>query len=298
MAEPPGAGTRAGRINPPIDLGQLLRSDFWAWKMPFTEQHNQAATMLQPVGGMDRIPQAFAGVLGGTVVYNAEVVRMRRTDVGARVEWRSRATGEVQALEAAHVICTAPLPVLAGLDADFSPELKSALGQVYYVPAVKVALQADRRFWEEDLAIYGGITWTSQDITQIWYPSSGFHARNGILVGAYLWSEGGGRAFASLSPEARVARAITSGEKIHPGYAGQVSRGVSIAWSKVPFALGAWAEFTGERRTLYPVLVKPDGPYHLAGEHLSHINGWQEGAVRSAHLAIADIAARVRAKRI
>ena len=35
------------------------------------------------------------------------------------------------------------------------------------------------------------------------------------------------------------------------------------------------------------------GPFLFAGEHMSYINGWQEGAVRSAHYTLAAIAARM-----
>jgi monoamine oxidase len=39
-----------------------------------------------------------------------------------------------------------------------------------------------------------------------------------------------------------------------------------------------------------------DGPCYFAGEHMSYINGWQEGAVRSAHYTVVQIAERVRAR--
>lgn len=43
-------------------------------------------------------------------------------------------------------------------------------------------------------------------------------------------------------------------------------------------------------------LLQPDGPIYFAGEHVSHITAWQEGAVRSAQFAVAALAARVAAK--
>jgi monoamine oxidase len=41
-------------------------------------------------------------------------------------------------------------------------------------------------------------------------------------------------------------------------------------------------------------LLKGDGPFLFAGEHVSYVNGWQEGAVLSAHNSLRDIAARIR----
>jgi uncharacterized protein len=48
------------------------------------------------------------------------------------------------------------------------------------------------------------------------------------------------------------------------------------------------------RQQDYALLLEPDGPFYFAGEHVSWIPGWQEGAVLSAHQAIVEIAKRVR----
>ena len=70
---------------------------------------------------------------------------------------------------------------------------------------------------------------------------------------------------------------------------------MSVAWKNMPFSRGAWAEWTPEtRKAGFPLLLKGDGPYLFAGEHMSFITGWQEGAVRSAHKVLEDIAARMR----
>jgi monoamine oxidase len=44
----------------------------------------------------------------------------------------------------------------------------------------------------------------------------------------------------------------------------------------------------------YDELNKPDGCIFFAGDHLSHIVGWQEGAALSAHRAIHGIAEQMR----
>jgi len=68
-----------------------------------------------------------------------------------------------------------------------------------------------------------------------------------------------------------------------------------VAWPKVKFSRGAWAEWSREARAShYETLLAGDGPFLFAGEHLSWINGWQEGAVRSAHAALSAIAERMR----
>lgn len=54
-----------------------------------------------------------------------------------------------------------------------------------------------------------------------------------------------------------------------------------------------WSE--NQRTTAYATLCKPDGPFYFAGEHMSYINAWQEGAALAAHEAITLLQARVSA---
>ena len=77
-----------------------------------------------------------------------------------------------------------PPPLLGELDTDFSAERRAGLRALVSHPAGKLAFHAARRFWEEDAAIYGGISWTTSNATQIWYPSHGLGgAGGGVLVG-------------------------------------------------------------------------------------------------------------------
>jgi len=55
----------------------------------FSEGYDQAATMMQPVGGMDRIAYAFADQLVEEIYYSAEVTAIRRTTTGVRIEGRA-----------------------------------------------------------------------------------------------------------------------------------------------------------------------------------------------------------------
>ena len=98
---------------------------------------------------------------------------LRRTETGARIAWKHAATGAEHRIDAPFVVVTVPFPALRDIDADFAPATRAAMASVDYVPAGKVAFQAARRFWELDHQIYGGISWTSRDATQIWYPSGG-----------------------------------------------------------------------------------------------------------------------------
>jgi monoamine oxidase len=301
---PPGAGDEVGiGVSPPLPLDEIAS----AATAPavgigtvFADLWDFSPTMLQPVGGMDTIAHAFARAVPSTIKYHAEVVRMRRAGGRAQVTWRDRRTNRQQLVDADFVICTAPLTVLKDIDSDFSEPLKNAikLGATLYVPAVKIAFHAGRRWWESDQQLYGGISWTARDITQVWYPAHGFGANGGIVVGAYIWSNDIGQRFAAMAPDRRHTSAMADAERLHPGYSTMVDRAVSVAWSKVPFTLGGWIEWDADaRKEAYPVLLQGDGPFYFAGEHMSYNTGWQEGAVQSAHHTVKEIAERVRTGR-
>jgi monoamine oxidase len=297
----PGAGLETGKLSPPLALKSLTQSPFWQLCTSFPDGFAQAATMLQPVGGMDRIAAAVARRLANVVRYKAVVTQVARIGDSSAVVAYKDASGAETAIEAAFVLITLPLSALSRVDVDFSAPYRAAVaaGAANYMPAAKIAFHCGRRFWEEDEQIYGGISWTTQDITQVWYPSTNFQGADGVLLGAYIWTHDIGERLAALPPAERVRQAIAQGAKLHPAYAAEVSRGVAVAWAKIPFSHGAWCEWSEEnKRTAYPVLLEPDGPLFLAGEHLSNLPGWQEGSILSAHKAVVAIAQRVAARKI
>ena len=279
----------------PLDLGALLRSRYWHWHLYFEETFEQQATMLQPVGGMDRIAMAFARALGDNIRFGREVVGIRKREAGVRVVHRAGEGEDRVELAADYCVCTLPLPVLGAVSTDLSIPVRRAIAEARYAGAFKLAWQADRRFWEEDHGIYGGISWTTRPITQIWYPSHGFHAARGVLLGAYAFDPGA-RAFGAAPPARRFAAAREGALALHPQFATEVSRPVSVAWRNIPYSRGAFANWTADQRArLLPVLEREDERIFLAGEHLSEWTAWQEGAVQSAHRVVAALHERVRA---
>ena len=251
----------------------------------FVETYNQAATMMQPVGGMDRIAYALAEQLQQELYYGAEVTAIRRSNTGTSsgVRLEGRTAGGEGALEVDYCIVTIPPSVLRNIPNDFSTAAQSAIQQVQYANPTKIAFQSPR-FWESDEQIYGGISWTDPEILQLWYPSGGFGEAQGIIVGSYLFGGSHATTFSNLRPESRIELALSRGERIHAQYRANLSKGISVAWSKVPYTLGGWA--TSAPSTL---LQAPDGPFLFAGDHLTYLPGWQEGAVISALNALDNL---------
>ena len=288
----PGAADQSGTIRAPLALDLLLDENMWGG-MLFEEAFDFQATMFQPVGGMDQIPMAFARALGHIVKLRSEVTAIRRTAKGVRIVYWDRGTHRREAVAADYCLITIPLKVLKAVDADFSPAYSAAIGTVEYGEAVKIAWEAPR-FWESENHIYGGISWVKGPTSMVWYPSDRFFSSKGILLGAYT-ARGDAEALASkpLAEQFALSRAMV--EALHPGHGRELSKPMGIAWSKIPYTFGIAARWRSEHEPEYALLNQPDGPFYFAGEHLSHVGAWQEGAILSARRAIGMIEEQRRA---
>jgi monoamine oxidase len=292
--EPPGAGARSGTASRPHALPDLIASQF-GYYFPFEQGWDQAMMMFQPVGGMDRIPYALADRLRGPIRYETEV---RRIAVEAdRVNIvTSRRGGAGTEVTADYAVCTIPPTILARIDSNLSAETRADLASLSTMPAGKVGLQFRRRFWEEDEQIFGGITNTNTPIGTIWYPSSGYLTRRGILIGAYNFADAAA-SFDSLSPIDRQRRALDVGRAIHGDvYSREFETGFSAQWSRIRYSEGAWVAWgdrSGAAGATYRRMLEPEGRLYFAGDHLSHVTSWQHGAFESARQVVMDLHHRV-----
>jgi monoamine oxidase len=263
---------------PPLSLDAILDSNFWESQLDYSQSINQQPNMLQPVGGMDRIARAFEQRTGDNILYEALVSAIRNTTGGVDVDYQ-QAGGSTQTHSADYCVCTIPATVLRTITHNFSAEHRFAIDNFEYTQAGKLAFQS-RRFWEQDHNIYGGISWTDQDITQLWYPNSGLGQDEGVLVGTYTFGDGPGNRFANMTPQQRIDQATAQGQAIHQELPGAVRAGISVSWPQQPFQLGGWGVSDPG------ILRHADGQVYFAGEHVSDLQGWQEGAVQSAYHAI------------
>jgi monoamine oxidase len=292
----PGGGlTAMPEPSEPVGLSELLKSRLWRYLRGFAH-YNFQTTMFQPVGGMDMIGKAFAREVGDLIQYNAKVTQIQQDGHGVTVSYvDARSPGTVRQAQADWCVCTIPLSILSQLQIDVGAAMKSAIDAVPYAGSVKIGLQFKRRFWEEDEAIFGGISYTDLPIRQIAYPNYGYNRPGrGVLLGAYLFDGPNSYEFTAMRPDERVARAVEFGALIHPQYKSEFENGVAVAWHRVPFVLGCSGDWSDEARAAhYKNLCQIDGRIVLAGEHASALPAWQEGAVLSALDAIARLHERV-----
>ncbi len=284
----PGAGNQPGVLSSPIPGEELLpfAAETMRWSAPYlaaTATFDQQETMMEPVGGMATLwEQGFHPRLDEMLTLNAEVIEIRQSESEVRIAYRDRETGEEVETTGDYCICTIPLPVLREIPSDFSDDFAEAIAAVQYLAVGKSGIQFKRRFWEEDDWIYGGITYTNiPQIVTIAYPDYGFQSESGVIQAYYHFAEDAAAA-GRLPPEERIALALEHGQKIHPQYPDEFEHGVAVAWQNMPYQRGGWATYDDNTRQFYPRLLEPDGRVYLAGDHLSYLPGWQEGAIQSA----------------
>jgi monoamine oxidase len=203
------------------------------------------------------------------------------------------ANGRPRRVDADYCVCTIPLPVLRDLQADFSPPVQAAISAAAYDGAGKIGLQFKRRFWEQDDEIYGGRSWTDQEIGQVIYPSHGFNGNKGVLVGYYLDF---GRTMRERAPAERQRLALEQGARIHPQYPTEFETAFSVSWPRVPWSRGSWRSESAEAHAALDALRRPDGRVHFAGDYMTDMSSWMQGAFESAREVATAIHSRALAR--
>lgn len=291
----PGAGTSSFATPvAPVPLDTLLANEQLAATI-FEDNPFMQATMFQPVGGMDRIAAGIERNLKQHAIQGAEVVKIRQDAGKVTITYVDRASGKANTVSGDYAVSTIPFNILSRIDADFTKPFATAIAGVPYDKASKVAFEAPR-FWEKE-QIYGGISFTGGETGLIWYPSAGLMSARGMLLGCYSVGPSA-QAFEQRSIANQIALARASIEKVHPGHGVDCVNPLAVNWSKVRYSEGPWPAWDNHPAGLqeahidtpgFRLLNTPDRRIFFAGAALSQTPGWQEGAVQSAHAAIASL---------
>jgi monoamine oxidase len=277
----------------PLDMHVLLDEKFW-YGMMYEETWDWQATMMQPVGGMDKIPYAFAKSLGPIVTYNAPVTGIKKTAHGVAVTYTQG--GKEQQIEAAYCICNLPFSMLKQIPNDLAPEFKRVVDESTQAGYYKVAWES-RRFWEQDYNIFGGLSFVMQGPSPIWYPSGSLMKKTGVVVSGY--DEEQGTPFGAMSMTDKFEASRGSMEKIHPGHGKELMNPVYCGWKHIKWNEGSWIRtYGGGYPAGYNVVIEADGPIYFVGDWTSNIVGWQEGAALSARRAVDMISDKVKSARL
>jgi monoamine oxidase len=290
---PPGLADQPGRPLSPLALDEILRSNVWNDYIFRDAEFFWQTSLLEPVGGMDnffkgflRQPSRRGGRIGRLIHHDARVTGIEVTADKVTVAYRQG--GKPRTHSADFCISTIPAPIFKTLKTNLPEPYMEAARRLPVQAAGKVGWQAER-FWEINDQIYGGISWTTDVITQIWYPSSGFLSRKGTLTGGYMYGAAA-EEFNARPVAERLRIAKEQGERLHEGYSKHVEHGIAIGWNNMEFERMGWAnESDPSFAQQAQVLAKPQARFHMAGDQLTFWSGWQEGAVLSALAAMQAI---------
>jgi monoamine oxidase len=306
----------------PLGLETLLQTGFWdpcrlGSPSPGCQQTNLPygfyqvdellwqTTSFQPVGGMDRIVAALERRVraAGARVIEGAPVRSIQYDSSSQIVGVTTPRGVFTGQ-----FCASNIPFSIYKDIrtpNADPEYRAAIDRRTFSSSCKVGWQANRRFWELDQQIYGGISWIQHPITQMWYPSYDYFTGKGTLTGAYNYGSTA-RAFAEENLARRLDIAYAGGQALHGDAFTQAvpkELGVSIAWHKVRHQRGCAAQWIlpgddeatrRQKSADFARLLKPDleGRFFVVGDQISTLPAWQEGALVSAEHVFREITRR------
>lgn len=233
-----------------------------------------------------------------------------------------------------YVVCAIPFSTLRTIEIKplFSGPKMQAIREVNYIPSQKTLMLCNRRFWEDggpNEQIIGGGSYTDLPITSLWYPSdhsnrcisqSKCMQRNfpysklsllekaqkisanepGVMVASYNYGLDTTR-LANLSPELRNEEIKREVEEVHGlprGYLDRIVVGFkTMNWNENLWSRGALPFYSPEQKRLFSyVMTLPeyDNRVFMAGDHISPVHRWMQGALQSGMIAANQLAMAAR----
>lgn len=240
--------------------------------------------------GMDRLPFAFRQRiegLGGTVYLNT-TVRSVHSELGEQGVCVRLCDGD--SAEYDYVVCALPPAGVKKLE--FTPklggEVARALGGLHIANSAKTVVHCRRPFWRDQGIETGGGSFTDTPIQQVWYPTGVKNDEACTLTASYTWEDKAD--FLATYPEdERLDAVLKYLEELHPGCRKEITDAAHVVWSQEEG--GAFAYFNpGDHQRFIAQLAKRHpqdrGRVFFAGEHLSHVHGWIQGALISGLRAV------------
>ncbi|HRI49775.1 MAG TPA: NAD(P)/FAD-dependent oxidoreductase [Pseudomonadota bacterium] len=241
-------------------------------------------------GGNDRLTSCFADSLGELVVRNAQVQAVRAESGGVRVDYLHNQRPE--SMHGDYVVCAVPHRIL--LELSFDPPLSAAkLAAAMAVPMGRVTrlnFQFSRRFWNLDDSVRGlSVACTTSLIERLWDLTAVQAGASGILT-AYTQHEHAAALDRLPSDDERIQRGLAVIYSLFPNARGSFMKGLSFSWQQ-PWTKGAWPVFLAGQTRHIADFQRAEGRVYFAGEHTSLHTAWVQGALESAHFAVAEVIA-------
>ncbi|NUN12182.1 MAG: FAD-dependent oxidoreductase [Myxococcales bacterium] len=238
-------------------------------------------------GGNDGLPLGLAEKLGDRIMLEHVVVGIDHDDSKVTVHYENN--GKAGSMTAEHVVCAIPYSILRDIDIKpaFAADKTKCINELYMMPASRIALQTDTKFWQSEGI--GGLKIAKTDTAaeRLWDLSDVLDGTHGMVL-AYMQYENA-LAFAAQSKDNRMAYLTGEIEKFFPDFGSKVVHSAAHAWSEDPWVKGAWTDILPGQGWMYPLLARAEGRIHFAGEHTSIWAGWIQGAIESGKRAANEI---------
>ncbi|MFB8030501.1 flavin monoamine oxidase family protein [Streptomyces sp. NPDC056465] len=213
-------------------------------------------------GGTDRFPQAFAERLKSRIRYRCPVVRVEQDEERARVTYLDH--GSLRTTEAERVVVTVPFSAIRHIDftdAGLSQAKHDVMRRVTYSSVVRVYLQMRRQFWPQRNASF------STDLPVRWIRDATPQLPGPRKIMECLMTGWRARAVSVMTEEERQNFVLTELEGMLPGAREHFETGTSVCWDERPYAEGAYILPERGHSALMPVIRRPEGRVHFAGDH-------------------------------
>lgn len=231
-----------------------------------------------------------------------------------QLRYRSTKTKVQKSREFDYVVCAIPFSTLRNVTVDplFSDLKARAIREVNYCTAQKTLLLCNQRFWQKQ-GIIGGSSVTDLPLSQPWYPSDDspylsdnrntpeyFHTypynKAGVLLGSYNFNLDATR-LSNLPEDVQLIQMKRMLERVHgldPGALDSVVRGMKrLNWDEQPTFRGSLCFFNEDQKRLFSyamALPEYEERIFFAGEHISAVHRWMQGALQTGMQAANDLA--------
>ncbi|MFN7983640.1 MAG: FAD-dependent oxidoreductase [Vicinamibacterales bacterium] len=262
-------------------IGNRLRA------VPLTDG-TTAAPIFQPIGGMDQFPKGLARAIGAQkITMGTEVISVRQDENGVKVAIHDVKSGKKSELTADYVALCLPMPIIAKLDVNLSPETIAAAKAVATSNSAKMGLQMKRRWWEEDEQIFGGHLYSNLPLGEFSYPSTGYFSKKGVVLG--LYANGPVGTLLDQTHAQRLEHVLSNASKVHPQVRTELESSFGVWWKKVKYSEGGYA--TGSASARRAQLSKMENRLVIGSAAVCPYSepDWQEGAVAAGWQTVKSI---------
>lgn len=314
------SGLSQGAISLVSNFVPLLKSNLYNSFIDYIQESYPAdlSYLYTIAGGLSLLPAAFyrsffsdtpaRGLRGaplGQVTYRADcqVNAIGLSDTGNQIvlSYAPIAGGSSTWEAFDFAVCAIPFSTLRtiALQPTFTERKMRAIREVNYTATQKTLFLCQQRFWEAQ-GIVGGGSFTDLPIASVWYPSD--HPRQqgaveapGVITGAFNFGMDTTRLL-NLLPDGGHSEMLRELAAVHGLGVDTLYSLVqdirTVDWTQEPTFRGGLCFFTPEQKCLFAdTMAAPEygGRLFFAGEHISAVHRWMQGALQSGMQAATNL---------